>query len=98
MTEDNKTFSFYLSKGTICCIVCNMLVNHVCFHALFLYVICVMSVLNAFQSLCCMLPNLNKTSELSCTNVNKVNSEFRFLPLLWRFNLTEPVVEISVIL
>ena len=52
----------------------------------------------SFSELMLYMPNLNKTSELSCTNVNKVNSELRFLPLLWRFNLTEPVVEISVIL
>ena len=67
MTEDNKTFSFYLSNGTICCIVCNVLVNHVCLHALFLDVICVMSVLKALQSLCCMLlhvPNLIKLNVL----------------------------------
>jgi hypothetical protein len=40
-----------------------VLVNHVCLHALFLDVICVMSVLKALQSLCCMLlhvPNLIK--------------------------------------
>ena len=31
MTEDNKTFSFYLSKGTICCIVCKVFINRVMF-------------------------------------------------------------------
>ena len=69
MTEDNKTFSFYLSKGThhvLCCIACHVFVNRVCLHALFriVYVICVMSVLKALQSLCCMLlhvPIINKT-------------------------------------
>ena len=52
----------------------------------------------SFSGLMLYMPNLNKTSEPSCRNVNKVNSELRFLPLLWRFNPTEPVVEISVIL
>ena len=57
MTEDNKTFSFYLSNVTtnVPCIVCNVFVNRVCLHALsFLYIICVMSVLKTIQSLCCM--------------------------------------------
>ena len=52
----------------------------------------------SFSELMLYMPNLNKTSELSCTNANKINSELRFLPLLLRFNPTEPVVEISVIL
>jgi hypothetical protein len=56
-----------ISKGTICCIVCNVFVNRVCFHALFLCVICVISVLKALQSLCCILlhvSTLNKTFRL----------------------------------
>ena len=58
MTEDNKTFSFYLSKGTMLyCIVCNVLVNYVCLHALFLYVICAKSVLKALKVyvVCCYM-------------------------------------------
>ena len=52
MREDNKTFSFYLSNVTtnVPCIVCNVFVNRVCLHALFLYIICAMSVLKAPQS------------------------------------------------
>ena len=62
MTEDNKTFSFYLSKGTMCCIVCNVFINRVCLHALYLYVICVMLVLKALQNLLLIhVPNVNKT-------------------------------------
>ena len=75
--DDNKAFSFYLSKdtmlyeekfedtkGVIRIRICNVFVNRVCLYAVFLYVICVMSVLKTLQSLCCMLhqvPNLNKT-------------------------------------
>ena len=56
MTEENKT-SFHSvlptgqSQRVLCCIVCNVFVKRVCLHTLFLYVICVMSILKA----CCML-------------------------------------------
>jgi K+-sensing histidine kinase KdpD len=54
----------FTCQTVVCSIVCNMFVNRVCLHALFLYVICVMSVLKALQSWCCMLLHvltLNKT-------------------------------------
>ena len=40
----------FTCQTVVCSIVCNMFVNRVCLHALFLYVICVMSVLKALQS------------------------------------------------
>ena len=51
----------FTCQTVLCSIVCNMFVNRA---YLFLYVICVMSVLKALQSLCCMLLHvltLNKT-------------------------------------
>jgi hypothetical protein len=39
-TEDNRHFHLTCQR-VLCCIVCNVFVNHVCLHAVFLYVICV---------------------------------------------------------
>jgi hypothetical protein len=51
-----QTYTFlFTCQRVLCCIVCNAFVNRVCLHDLFLYVIYVISVLNALQSLCCML-------------------------------------------
>ena len=59
MTGKNKTFSFYLLKGTIYVvfIVCNVLVNHVCLHAVFLYV----SVLKEFMFYVASCTEFNNT-------------------------------------
>ena len=53
-------------QNTTYAFLCNVFVNHVCLHALFLDVICVTSVLKALQVLCCMLlhvPTLNNVQQ-----------------------------------
>ena len=63
MTEDNKTFSFYLSKGTICCIVCNVLVNHVFACFVFICYLCNVGFKGSseFMLYVATCPELNKT-------------------------------------
>jgi hypothetical protein len=76
--------SFLYSEGSpyqrvLCCIVCNVFVNRVCFHALFLCVICVISVLKALQSLCCILlhvSTLSKTFRLWLTLISAILEGF----------------------
>ena len=51
----------FTCQRVLFCIVCNVLVNHVCLHALFLDVICVMSVLKEFMLYVATCSELNKT-------------------------------------
>ena len=66
MTEDNKTFSFYLSNVTtnVPCIVCNVFVNRVCLHAY--YYLCYVGFKSSSELMVYIpnVPTLNNTFDV----------------------------------